>query len=193
MNNLEKKKIFLPIVAVILLLIAIIGVTYAIFLYTREGEQENVINTGTITMSYNESDTNVITIYNAMPTSDEVGMIQTDYFDFNLSSTIAGTATINYEIWSKSISVDNELPHTDVKVYLEKLNGGIYEEVVEPILYNETDEKGMLLYKGSFINDTNKKVNFRDDYRFRMWIKEDAILEQEEKSFKLKINVYAAA
>ena len=54
----NKEKIFM-IVAVIILFIAVIGVSYAAFSYTRTGEKLNAITTGVIRMSYEESSKNL--------------------------------------------------------------------------------------------------------------------------------------
>ena len=63
----NKEKIFM-IVAVIVLFIAVVGVSYAAFSYTRTGEKLNAITTGVIRMSYEES-SNVISIDKALPTT----------------------------------------------------------------------------------------------------------------------------
>lgn len=191
MKKAESRDLLLSVFAVALLIIAIAGVTYAIFTYTANGKQENVISTGSISMSYIESNTNVISINNAMPTLDNVGIIQKDYFDFTISSTISGVATISYEIWAKSISTENQLSTNDIKVYLEKENGGKYQEILEPTTFKETKDKGMLLYTGSFVNSESIKTNFSENYRFRMWLSDSAQIDEYSKSFKLKINIYA--
>ena len=193
MKKEESRELLLSVFGVTILIIAIAGITYAIFHYTASGEQENVIQSGAITMSYIESNQNVISINNAMPVSDQIGIMQQDYFDFTLSSSISGVATISYEIWAKSIEVENPVEEDTIKIYLEKENGGIYEEVLSPIIFKETEEKGMLLYQDSFVNVENTTTKFVENYRFKMWIDESSKVEETSKSFKLKIDVYANA
>lgn len=193
MKKTESKDLLLSVFVVALLIIAIAGVTYAIFNYTASGKNENIIKTGSITMSYVESDDNIISINNAMPTSDSIGVLQKDYFDFSLSSTVSGVATISYEIWAKSISTENQLSTDKIRIYLERENGGMYEEILQPTTFKETEERGMLLYYGSFINTEKTKTQFIENYRFKMWLNESAPIEENPKSFKLKINVYAHA
>ena len=60
------------IVLILVMILAIIGVSYAAFNYSKTGTKLNSITTGSITMSYTESD-NVISIDKALPTTDETG------------------------------------------------------------------------------------------------------------------------
>jgi hypothetical protein len=144
-------------------------------------------------MSYIESSTNVITINNALPTSDVVGMRQNEYFDFTIKSTITGATSINYELWAKQIPTENSINTNDIRVYLEQELSGDYKKVFGPDTFNSTSDKGMLIYKESFINENNGVKNFSHNYRFRMWLDEKYQLEQVSKSFKLKIDVYAVS
>ena len=71
----KAKKEIVVVGLIILMILAIIGVSYAAFSYSREGTKVNSITTGSITMTYTESD-NVINIGNALPTTDETGMVR---------------------------------------------------------------------------------------------------------------------
>ena len=54
------------------MLIAIIGVSYAAFSFSQAGSVPNKITTGSITMTYTETD-NTISLSNALPTRDATG------------------------------------------------------------------------------------------------------------------------
>ena len=56
----------------LVLIIAIIGVSYAAFRFTGEGQKINSITTGSITMTYEES-SNTISLNGALPTTDATG------------------------------------------------------------------------------------------------------------------------
>ena len=87
----------------LLLVIALIGVSYAAFRFMGEGAKLNKITTGSITMEYTES-SNTISLTGALPTTDETGkkrLNSGEYFDFTVSSTITGDVNINYEISAK--------------------------------------------------------------------------------------------
>ncbi len=193
MKQKETKQLLLSVFGVALIILAITGFTYAIFTYTVTSSKTNQIRTGSIKMSYLESNTNVISINNAMPTTDLVGKNQNDYFDFTLSAEISGTSTISYDIFAQQIETENSIDNNEIKVYLEKEESGKYEAVMEPLVFSPTTDKGMLLYKDSFSNKTNSKVTKLENYRFRMWIDEKSDVKTFSKNFKIKINVYANA
>ena len=66
----ENKKRNLGIVlGLIILLVMVIGVTYAAFQYTKSGTKENELTTGTVSFKYNET-SNGVTLNNAYPMSD---------------------------------------------------------------------------------------------------------------------------
>ena len=131
----DSKKLLLSVFGTALIIIAILGVTYAVFTYTSNATKENVIKTGAITMSYIESNENIISISDALPMSDAVGMIQNSYFDFLVSSSISGISTISYEIFAKQIVTNNSLESGKVKVYLEEINGPEYNKVLQPTIF----------------------------------------------------------
>ena len=67
MSN-NKKKIIMPIVVFILIIIGVIGITYAFFNYTRTG-LANTISVGRI--YFNHEQGNTITLENVFPISSE--------------------------------------------------------------------------------------------------------------------------
>ena len=66
-----KKKIIV-IGVLILLVVTVIGVSYAAFSYSQTGNYENTITTGEISMSYDET-SKVINMSGALPTTDTTG------------------------------------------------------------------------------------------------------------------------
>ena len=53
MNKKESNQKVLAFVGIIILLLAVVGVSYAAFQYSKTGEKVNTITTSTIVMSYN--------------------------------------------------------------------------------------------------------------------------------------------
>ena len=64
---MKKKENIIIIAILVIMLLAIIGVSYAAFNYSKTGTKLNSITTGSITMTYTETD-NVININGALPT-----------------------------------------------------------------------------------------------------------------------------
>ena len=102
----EKKRLLLSIGLVLILVLMIVGISYAAFKFTGEGSQPNTITTGAITMKYTET-TNTISMNNALPTTDATGKVRLtegEYFDFTLSGTIKGSENINWEIAAEDVT-----------------------------------------------------------------------------------------
>jgi len=206
-ENNNSKQIILSVLGVAILIVAVVGVSFAAFTFSQAGTKENVITTGTILMSYNETN-NGITINNAMPMSDTAGKALTgttgasnefnNTFTFTVSATISGSTTINYEVAAiKSActpvsEVSGCLADTDVKLYLEK--GGV--QVAAPANFTSqgasatttgTPAGAMILDQGTFsTTDSNS-------YVLRMWMADTAVPSDIPQSFAVKVNVYGKA
>ena len=134
----KAKKGILIIVLLLLMILALIGVSNAVFNYSALGTTVNTITTGSITMSYTES-SNTISLNGALPTTDKTGKIRLndgEYFDFTVSSKISGNVNINYEISAKKES--GTLEDKYIKLYLTRVEeDGTEEELMSPETYNE--------------------------------------------------------
>ena len=121
---MKKKEKIIIVVLILVMIISIIGVSYAAFNYSKTGTKVNSITTGSITMSYTESD-NVINIDKALPTTDETGKVRLkegEYFDFTISSEIVGNININYEISAKDVTTsERKIDGSNIKLYLTRI------------------------------------------------------------------------
>ena len=136
MKDNNSKQVLLSVLGVAILIVAVVGVSFAAFSYSQAGEKVNTITTGTITMSYSE-DTNGINLTNALPMSDTAGKaLQGDgnAFDFTVSATITGTTTINYAI-TASKEAESTIPDDGVKVYLTSMDGEADSEILVLTLF----------------------------------------------------------
>ena len=196
----KEKKELIIVGLIIVMIITLIGVSYAAFSYSKTGTKLNSITTGSITMTYTETD-NVININGALPTTDETGKVRLtegQYFDFTVSSKIAGDVNINYEISAKDItsSAANKIDGSNIKLYLTKLtDGGTEEELMIPETYNEEESSNsytgrpsgeMSLYTSSMNSSES------NNYRLRMWVDEDYNPQDDggNLEFSVQINVY---
>ena len=195
----NKNKSFLFIILILILLIAIIGISYAAFSYTGAGQKLNTITTGAISMEYVES-TNVISMNNALPTTDTTGKKLSnsgEYFDFTVKSSIAGNTDINYEIAAKEEN-GNTFSGQNVKFYLTKVNSdGSEEEAMPPKTYSE-DSTGNV-YTGRpadmmslFVGNLNQQGETEIKYRLRLWVDENYNPQDDNGGlvYKVKVNVY---
>lgn len=199
MENTDSKNILLSVIGIAIFLVAVVGITYAIFVFTGEGNQKNTISTGTISMLYTES-SNIISINDAMPMSDSVGKMQNKYFDFSVSAKIKGKATINYEVRARRTDKDevNRLPDNQVNIYLEKQDSNKYVQVMEPKTFAITsttldntyvNNDSMLLYNGIINGDSDASVE--DKFRLRIWLKENTEVYSNPMVYKLRVDLYS--
>ena len=121
----KKRQLLLTIGLVLVLVLMIVGISYAAFKFTGLGKRENTITTGAITMKYTES-TNTISMNNALPTTDATGKVRLtegEYFDFTLSGTIKGSENINWEIAAEDVTTGTKkIDGKYIKLYLTSLN-----------------------------------------------------------------------
>ena len=198
MENNNSKQMILSILGVVILVVAVVGVSFAAFSYSKTGEKVNTITTGTITMSYSET-TNGINLTNALPMSDGVGMTlseENQYFDFTVSATISGNTTINYAVTATK-ELDSTIPDTGVKVYLTDMDGDADDEILAPTKVSELDvtssdvsgapDDQFLLTSDTF------SASSSHDYRLRMWVADDYAAPASTQTYKLRVNVYGAA
>ena len=197
---MKRRENVVIIVILVLMLVAIIGVSYAAFSFSQQGNTPNTITTGSITMTYEESD-NKISLNGALPTTDKTGTVRLtagEYFDFNVSSQITGDVNINYDISAKEVG-DGTIDGSNIKLYLTKLNDdGTEEALMVPEVYNveanANDYTGrpsgeMSLYTSSMNSSES------NNYRLRMYVDEGYNPQGDggNLTFTVQINVYGKA
>lgn len=189
-------KLYFILLALLLVVLLAIGISAVAVTVTKKGDKVNTITTGNISLDYTE-DTNGITITNAMPLTDAAGKKLSgadQYFDFSVISTITGQANITYEISALKLA-KSTLDDKDVKLYLEKKESGVYKEVMKPTTFSPlasksdigSEEGTMILYK-----DTVKSSQ-TDRYRLRMWLDENAKIDNISRTFTVQVAIHATA
>lgn len=195
MDNTLSRQILLAVLGLALLVLAIVGVSYAITIPNKS--LNNV---------YLVSDDNSAISLNDLPMSDYEGINlngSSNVFDFCVKGNIADNASIDYVIALEKIDSDyDSLDDKDVKVYLEKYN---LKEFVStditsvPIAFTRnnivsdisTPDGSMILYYGGLQNATTDKKEVNECFRLRLWIDEDSIIESSKKEFMARVNVYS--
>ncbi len=197
MNN--KKQLILSIGLTLVLVLMIVGISYAAFQFNGPGSKLNTITTGAITMEYTESD-NIINMTGALPTTDATGKVRLtegEYLDFTVKSAITGTTNINWEIAAEDITTaSKKIDGKYIKLYLTKLDDSNNEsQVMAPKVFtaktSENTKTGrptgmMSLATGTMsTSETNK-------YRLRMYVDESYNPQGDggDLSFSVKVNVY---
>ena len=195
----NKKKDLVLILIVFILLIAIVGISYAAFNYAGTGQKLNTITTGAISMNYIES-SNIISMNNALPTTDTTGKKRLntgEYFDFTVKSSIKGNTDINYEIAAKEEN-GNTFDGKNIKFYLTKVNSdGTEEEVMPPKTYSEDTTSNVYTGRPAdmmslFVGNLNQQGDTEIRYRLRLWVNESYNPQNDNGGlvYKVKVNVY---
>ncbi len=196
----KKKQLLLSIGLVLILVLMIVGISYAAFKFVGLGNQPNTITTGAITMEYTES-TNKISMTGALPTTDATGKVRLtkgEYFDFTIKSSIQGNANINWEIAAEDITASSakKMAGKNIKLYLTKLDStGAEKQVMAPKVYNastsantKTGRPSGVMSLATGTMSTSETTN----YRLRMYVDEDYNPQGDGGglSFSVKINAY---
>ena len=195
----KTKKEIVIIGLILLMVIALIGVSWAVFNYSANGTKLNTITTGSITMTYEETD-NTISLNGALPTTDATGktrLNQGEYFDFTVSSNISGDVNINYEISAKDVTTsDRKIDGSNIKLYLTRLtDDGKEEELMTPETYNEESTSNSFTGRPSgemSLYTSSMNSSESNNYRLRMWVDEDYNPQGDggNLQFSVQINVY---
>ena len=201
MKDNNSKQVLLSVLGVAILVVAVVGVSFAAFTFSQTGEVVNQITTGTINMSYSEP-VNGITLTNAMPMNDATGMAlaeDNEHFDFSVGATIngSGTTTINYVITAVT-EPGSTLTDDYVKVYLTNMGGDADTQILAPTVVSSLEqttasdvsgapEGQYVLQRGTFdATGTNQ-------YRLRMWVADNYAVTGSSETYTLRVNVYGAA
>ena len=202
-NKNKKKTLVLSIIGLIGLIIVTVGITYAVFTYTKLGTTDNTITSGTLKFLYTEN-TGVktgIKLTNALPISDTQGKAldgDNNVFDFSIEATNTGTESIPYEVTLRKKDTST-LAEENVKVYLTDRTETTEKEELEPTKYNELTQTNVnvgneiekTIYNGTV---NGEEVSYRKDFRLRMWIDETSNqTDINGKEFTAMVNVYANA
>ena len=208
MNN--KKQLILSIGLVLVLVLMIVGISYAAFQFIGPGSKVSTITSGIMKMSYTESN-NIINLQGALPTTDATGkkrLNEGEYFDFTVSSTIQGNDNINWEIALAPTEPENMFNPDFIKMYLTELDdAGNETEIVEPTIFMSLDmEANKYTGKPAIVEGTENTTqtpiftlyststnkSFSKKYRLRMWVDESYNPQDDggNLEFGVKVNVY---
>ena len=196
----KKKQLLLSIGLVLILVLMIVGISYAAFKFTGLGNKPNTITTGAITMEYEES-TNTISMTGALPTTDATGKVRLtagEYFDFTIKSSIKGNTNINWEIAAEDITASSakKMDGKNIKLYLTKLDStGAETQVMAPKVYNATTSANTKTGRPSGVMSLatgTMSASETTNYRLRMYVDEDYNPQGDGGglSFSIKINAY---
>ena len=116
-----KKQNIIMGIGFVFLIFMVIGVSYAAYKFSAAGTKENVISTGTISMSYSQN--SFIDLKHTYPKTDTYAIATKEdksSMEFSVSMETSGTKQINYALAITNIEEGTTLKSDKVKIYLEK-------------------------------------------------------------------------
>ena len=162
-SNKKRKTI---ISLMLLLCICVIGVSYAVYNYTFIGNK-NTLETADISLELIESNTNIVTIENALPISDNEGKTQEETFDFAVTSKTNRNVSIRYTLSIEKLTVDanyTSLGDNQVKLYLTDFNNN---QLLGPTTISSLNK--YRLYIGNHNHDSTHEI-VKDKFKLRAWV-----------------------
>lgn len=204
----NKKTLLFSILGVILLLVVVIGVSYAMYTFSANGTKQNVISTGTVSITYSESST--ITLNNAYPSTDATGSTVTGHdLVFTVNAAITGSSTISYEVGLANMTHNGNLTEDYVKFNLKKGETYLIGTATTGVTIGSVKTNvGTLIPQYRLDGGTLSTADSSATYTLRAWISENYNLTQNANTtdgttqtntsasgeyFKFGIQVKAAA
>ena len=200
MDNSLSKQILLSILGIAILIIAFVGISYAVLVTGKntDSDQED------ISISFINNNSNILTV-NALPFTDDEGIklsSENNVFDFVVNADIVDGRELNYEIVLRKIDDQAFLINgNDIRIYLEKLVDGVYvpTSTKMPITFvanGVVDEYGstadsMTIYTGFLKNVTEDESRFVEKYRLRIWISQNALLDGTFDNFQIALELHS--
>ena len=203
MKENNQKKMLLSVLGVAILVVAVVGISFAAFSTTFESTNANSVTTGTVMVSYSEP-SQAINVTDAMPISDANGIAQTNNFAFTVSTHADNTLTVPYEIELQKVTTTAEsgqegyyesMADNQVKVHLTKngtavvgtANTGVLIDSLQAGTYNSSYKK-LYATSDSFTGTGQETVT--TNYVLRMWIDSGVNYSAVSgKEYHAKVNV----
>jgi len=165
----NKKKLIISLSIIFVMILTVLGLTYAFFMEEINGEKTEVV-TGQIYMNHTESSTG-ITLSNILPETKETALKRTDnIFTFSIEGKNTSKQDIYYAIkanYGDEVAGKNRINPKHVMLYLEE--DGV--PIVEGITLSSWDNQNIKIL--SVPAGTKDKIT--RNYTLRMWIDTDKI------------------
>ena len=187
----KKFWIILLCVCTLFLIFTIVG--FIIFSNRKPEIVNEQLDGGTIDLSYT-SDSSYLNINGAVPTTDEVGMVNNaegGYFDFSVNTEFDDAKAITYELSIKKVK--GNVSDDDIIIYLEKEDSGTYSPILKPTSYKplKKDSKSGTKKNNMILITEEKNKSAIDNYRLRTWISDKSSVSNG--IYQLEINIFAKA
>ena len=184
-NFLEKNQKI--IITILVLLILVIGGSYAWLTLTLKGEKKTVIHAGKLSMNLDESSSDGISLLNTYPLTDQEGL-NTEEYTFTLTND--GSIPNSYIIYLDDTTENtNKISYSVLKYDLKKTEytstGSVKNTQTDTMQFLsdiKTDD-GLILDTGIL------QPNEYNEYSLQLWMDYDAGNEYQNSGFNAKLKV----
>ncbi len=209
MNENSSKQVLLSVLGIAVLVVAVVGVSFAFFTYSKTGEKNNTLTTGNIFFNFTEG--NAIKLENEFPRTNASGealeVAKNGALTFHVVGYDSSTKGIEYTIYA--LEGDPVTDKTRFKDSEIKLNLTAPTTVVQNnfgtskvVGIDGSLADGVVLATGK-ITATSSTAQQDDEYTLRMWISDavtigaaanDSYTTEEfgKMYYSLKLKVVAA-
>lgn len=212
MNGNSSKQVLLSVLGIAVLVVAVVGVSFAFFTYSKNGEANNTIQTGSIFFQFTEG--TAITLSNQFPIPDSQGATLTSSVEgdnpaltFWVKGTNTSTKPINYTISAtngENMTGKTRLNDSGIKLYLDatKATTGTLTNnysaatgtvvVTQEELDNKTRSlaNGIVLATGTIPGGTTNLAS--NEFVLHMWISAAEVSIDENEKAGNGDNVYTS-
>ena len=177
----NKNTLIFSIVGVVVLIILVVGISFAMYSFAGTGTRENVIETGSVSL---DCDFTTLTLTNQYPSTDAVGSALTGE---NTSATCTmaaemnGTMTINYELALVDIVPGNTLTSEHIKFNFTKNSEYKYGSANTGITvasHAVDGNKGTLITDGYVLDSGSFTTTGTNSYVLKAWVADTYNLPQ---------------
>lgn len=176
---IEEKKLFLVLVSVLIILV--IGGTYAWLQISVPGNKSNVLHAGTLSLKLDNETENGISLTNAYPMTEQEGL-NTTVYTFTLVND--GTLDSNYAIYLDDLDLsEGQIRMNDdiVKYRFQKNE----EESTTGFVSSLGESSNRLLDSG--VINAEESI----DYQLQVWMDYEADNSQQGTTFKANLRIEA--
>lgn len=117
----NNKTMVLSILGVLVLVIAVVGVSFAMYTFSATGTRENTISTGSVSLTFSADQQQLFALDNEYVKTDAQGLAS-EGKTFSLTSALNGTMNVAYEIGFTEVTQGTKLTDSLVMVNIKDNN-----------------------------------------------------------------------
>ena len=177
MNENSSKQVLLSVIGIAVLVVAVVGVSFAFFTYSKGGTKNNTLTTGSIFFDFTEG--NRINLTNQFPMADSVGEALTTGDNGALEFTVKGYDTsekgIAYTVYAvpgDAVDTKTRFKDSEIKLNLEAPAAALSNSYSTSKVVGTAGSltaSGIVLATGK-ITAKSLATQQEDKYTLRMWI-----------------------